>query len=51
MGMLWEKMLADEFIGMALSPKFLGNTRIKTQHFIGASNWVKTGDGEITGYY
>jgi len=51
MGMLWETMPAEEFIGMASNIRFLGNTRIKTQHFIGAGKWVLSSDGEITGYH
>ncbi|KAF2024552.1 putative scytalone dehydratase [Setomelanomma holmii] len=51
MGMIWEKMPAEEFLAMASSPKFLGNARIKTQHFMGQTKWIQTGDGEITGYH
>lgn len=51
MGMLWESMPAAQFVGMVSSQEFLGNVRIKTQHFIGASKWVQTGDGEIQGYH
>jgi scytalone dehydratase len=51
MGMIWECMPAEQFVGMASSEKFLGNARIKTQHFIGASEWIKTGEGEIKGYH
>lgn len=51
MGMIWEKMPANEFLSMASSHKFLGNARIKTQHFMGASKWVQNGDNEITGYH
>ena len=42
-------MPANVFVDMALDPKFLGNPRIKTQHFIGVSKWEKTSDSEITG--
>ncbi|KAK4248224.1 Scytalone dehydratase [Corynascus novoguineensis] len=51
MGMLWEAMPAEEFIGMASNIRFLGNARIKTQHFIGAGKWVLSSDGEITGFH
>jgi scytalone dehydratase len=51
MGMLWQSMPAAQFVEMASSPKFLGNARIKTQHFIGAGRWIKTGEDEITGYH
>ncbi|EXJ61965.1 scytalone dehydratase [Cladophialophora yegresii CBS 114405] len=51
MGMLWESMPAAQFIDMASNAKFLGNPRIKTQHFIGAGRWIKTGEDEITGYH
>lgn len=49
--MIWEKMPAQEFIEMASSPKFLGNACIKTQHFIGASKWVQSGEKDIIGYH
>ncbi|KAL9610588.1 MAG: hypothetical protein Q9167_004714 [Letrouitia subvulpina] len=48
---LWEAMPADDFVGMALDPKVLGNPRLKTQHFAGATKWVKTSETEITGYH
>ncbi len=51
MGKLWESMSAEEFVGLASSPRFLGNARIKTQHFIGACKWVRSGDSEITGFH
>lgn len=54
MGMIWESMAAAEFVGMASSPKFLGNARIKTQHFIGgAAKWAFSGSSgdEITGMH
>ncbi|KAK3629215.1 hypothetical protein LTR56_005091 [Elasticomyces elasticus] len=51
MGMIWESMPAAEFIGLVSSDKFLGNDCIKTQHFIGASKWVRMEDGDIHGYH
>ncbi|ETI19894.1 hypothetical protein G647_08909 [Cladophialophora carrionii CBS 160.54] len=51
MGMLWESMPAAQFIDMASNGRFLGNPRIKTQHFIGAGRWIKTGEDEVTGYH
>ncbi|KAL2168914.1 hypothetical protein VTG60DRAFT_6684 [Thermothelomyces hinnuleus] len=51
MGQLWESMPAEQFVAMASNEKFLGNRRIKTQHFIGAGKWVRTGEGQITGYH
>ena len=44
-------MPAEEFVGMASAPNFLGNPRLKTQHFIGASKWVQTSESEMTGYH
>ena len=44
-------MPEDAFIGMASDPKVLGNPRLKTQHFVGATKWVKTSDTEVTGYH
>lgn len=51
MGQTWEAMPAKDFVGMASNARFLGNARIKTQHFIGASKYLKTGNDEITGYH
>ncbi|KAJ5635562.1 uncharacterized protein N7484_008875 [Penicillium longicatenatum] len=51
MGQEWESMPADDFVALASSPKFLGNARIKTQHFIGASKWVQTSGDKVTGYH
>lgn len=51
MGQEWKSMPAEDFLAMASSPKFLGNARIKTQHLIGASKWVQTGEDTITGYH
>lgn len=44
-------MPASVFVDMAFDPKFLGNTRIKTQHFIGVSRWEETSETEITGLH
>ena len=50
MGMKWDDMPAEQFVSMASSPSFLGNKRIRTQHFIGATRWTQTEDGnEMTG--
>lgn len=51
MGMKWDSMPADEFLGLVTSQKFLGNVRVKTQHFMGQTKWIQIGDGEITGYH
>ncbi|GAQ08567.1 scytalone dehydratase [Aspergillus lentulus] len=50
-GKLWEAMPADEFLAMASSEKFLGNARIKTQHFVGAGKLVQTHEDRITGHH
>jgi scytalone dehydratase len=49
MGKIWETMPADDFIQLASSGHFLGDPLIKTQHFIGASRWEKTGEDTIQG--
>jgi scytalone dehydratase len=36
---------------MASDPKVLGDKRLKTQHFCGASKWEKVSDTEIIGYH
>jgi scytalone dehydratase len=51
MGQEWESMAADDFVALASSAEFLGNARIKTQHLIGASKWVQTGEDTVTGYH
>lgn len=48
---IWESMPAEQFLGMASGQNFLGNRRLKTQHFVGATKWVQTGEGEVTGYH
>ncbi|RAK79031.1 scytalone dehydratase [Aspergillus fijiensis CBS 313.89] len=49
---LWEEMPAPEFLLMASDHKFLGNPRLKTQHFVGgASKWLQTSEDEITGQH
>jgi scytalone dehydratase len=42
-------MPRDEFIAMASSQHFLGNSLLKTQHFVGLSTWDKSGEDEILG--
>jgi scytalone dehydratase len=51
MGNLWESMPATDFLALASSQRFLGNKRIKTQHFVGVGKWIQTAEGEITGYH
>lgn len=51
MGQIWEAMPAEQFIGIASNEHFLGNGRIKTQHFIGAGKWVQSTEDEITSYH
>lgn len=36
---------------MASDQKFLGNIRLKTQHFVGATKWIQKSENEITGYH
>jgi scytalone dehydratase len=51
MGKMWEDLPAEEFVKMVSNSNFLGNTRIKTQHGLGATKWVQTGSDTITGYH
>ncbi|CRG86684.1 Scytalone dehydratase [Talaromyces islandicus] len=52
MDMFWESMPADDFRALASGKSFLGNPRLKTQHFIGASKFVRTSnEDEIIGYH
>jgi len=48
---LWEAMPADDFIKMISDPKVLGDPRLMTQHFCGASKFEKVSDDEIIGYH
>ena len=48
---LWEAMPAEEFVAMVSDPKVLGDPRLMTQHFQGASKWEKVSDDEIIGYH
>ncbi|KND91126.1 Scytalone dehydratase [Tolypocladium ophioglossoides CBS 100239] len=49
---MWEAIPAADFVQMASNPHFLGNTRIRTQHFIGgAKRWTKNSDTEIVGVH
>jgi len=48
---IWEAMPADDFIAMISDPKVLGDKRLMTQHFCGASTWEKVSDTEIIGYH
>ena len=50
MGKMWEEMPAAGFVELASNGHFLGNQRIKTQHFIGASKWSSTGRDEIVSF-
>jgi scytalone dehydratase len=44
-------MPAEDFIAMISSPTVLGDKRLKTQHFCGASKFEKVSDDEILGYH
>lgn len=48
---MWDAMPAEEFIAMVSDLMVLGNPRLRTQHFIGASRWEKVSDTEVTGYH
>lgn len=51
-GELWEALPAEELVAIASAPNFLGNKRIKTQHFVGAATkWVRKSDTEVTGHH
>lgn len=44
-------MPAADYVAMVSDPKVIGDPRIKTQHFVGATKWVKESETEITGYH
>ena len=44
-------MPAEEFLALASNPHFLGNPRLKTQHFVGGTKWSQTSETEITGHH
>ncbi|KAI8944913.1 Scytalone dehydratase [Xylaria longipes] len=46
---LWEEMPAEELVGLASNPNFLGNPLLKTQHFVGLSRWEKVSEMEMIG--
>ncbi|KAL6702822.1 hypothetical protein ACN47E_000908 [Coniothyrium glycines] len=48
-GKMWEQLPAADFRALASSPNFLGNARVKTQHFMGQTAWVQRSSEEITG--
>jgi scytalone dehydratase len=45
----WEAIPAEEFIAMVNAPGFLGNPRIKSSHFVGASKYVYEREDYIIG--
>jgi hypothetical protein len=47
----WEKIDAEDFINMMSDPGFLGDPLLKTQHLLGATEWVKVADTEIIGHH
>jgi scytalone dehydratase len=51
MDKFWESLPAEDFQALASSKDFLGDPRVKTQHFIGVSKFVQVADDEITGYH
>ena len=44
-------MDTEDFIAMVSDPGFLGDPLLKTQHLLGATEWVKVSDTEIIGYH
>ncbi|PSK34807.1 hypothetical protein B9Z65_1390 [Elsinoe australis] len=48
-GKYWEAMPSEEYVAMVSSDKVLGNRRLKTQHFVGVSKWVKSSELHMTG--
>lgn len=49
MNKYWEAIPATEFIEMVSAPGFLGNPRIKSSHFIGASRYEQQDESHIIG--
>lgn len=47
----WPAMPKSEFLSLISSPSVLGSRSLRTQHFIGASRWVKVADDEVLGYH
>lgn len=44
-------MEAEDFVNMMKEPGFLGDPLLKTQHLLGATQWVKVSDTEIVGHH
>ena len=47
---LWEHMSAEEFIAMASDVRFIGDSALQTQHFIGQSKWEVESDDKIVSH-
>ncbi|KAJ5200821.1 hypothetical protein N7491_008374 [Penicillium cf. griseofulvum] len=45
----WEAIPREEFIEMVKDPGFLGNTRVKSQHFVGVSRFEQEAEDYIIG--
>ncbi|KAL4987327.1 Scytalone dehydratase [Aspergillus falconensis] len=48
---IWESMPAADFLAMVSNERVLGNQRLKTQHFVGATKWAQNSEDEIVGYH
>ncbi|KAI9660351.1 MAG: hypothetical protein M1821_009701 [Bathelium mastoideum] len=46
-GELHENLSPDDYVAILSSMKPLGDTRMKTQHFLGASKWERLSDGSV----
>lgn len=47
----WDSMPAEDFIAMMSEPGFLGDPLLKTQHLLGATEWVKISEDTIIGHH
>ena len=50
-GSLHENLSPDEYVAILSGPKLLGDKRMKTQHFIGASKWECLSDGTVQAWH
>ena len=44
---LHEGLSPEQYVAMLSEPKWLGDRRMKTQHFLGGSKWEVLGDGSV----
>lgn len=49
-GQVWDALPSGKFAAMVSGENFLGDETLKTQHFIGATKWIRVGDGHVVSH-